>query len=353
MKKFCAFLLTVFASMNMFAQETVQSGVASSDSSVLTTVIPIILVGLIVYFVIKRKKSAKTNNQIEKDEVQSSESESQVCEKCGNLIPIGVKFCPNCGKKVSSKKKLTRNQKIKIGLGIAAFIIVMNVANILTNSPAQQQKRREKEQQRIEEEKLAKKEANRKSAIQKFGVSEEEYAEIEKKFSQCGIGGIENVIDSWKIKNETCFKLKAEEIPDNNVIVAYLSSKNQLTEIVVNGKSVYKNGKVLARADENLAPTSDDESQAKYLCEKHVKEELFSPSSAKFCGWANYQFSYDTSKHLLLAKGYVDSQNAFGVMVRKNYSLYYDYKNKRPVSMNIGGTEYTFSSGKYNPNLEK
>lgn len=350
MKKFCAFLLTVFVSMNIFAQVAVQSGAASSDSSALMTFIPIVLVGLIVYFVIRRKKSAKTNNQIEKDEVQSSESESQVCEKCGNLIPIGVKFCPNCGKKVSSKKKLSRNQKIKIGVGIAAFIIV---GNIITNNPSIQQKRREKEQQRIEEEKLAKKEANRKSAIQKFGVSEEEYAEIEKKFSQCGISGIENVIDSWKIEDETCFKLKAEEIPDDNVIVAYLSSKNQLTEIVVNGKSVYKNGKVLARADENLAPTSDDESQAKYLCEKHVKEELFSPSSAKFCGWANYQFSYDTSKHLLLAKGYVDSQNAFGAMVRTNYSLYYDYKNKRPVSMNIGGNEYTFSSGKYNPNLEK
>ncbi|MBO4501029.1 MAG: hypothetical protein J5760_02205 [Clostridia bacterium] len=54
--------------------------------------------------------------------------------------------------------------------------------------------------------------------------------------------------------------------------------------------------------------------------QEYVKEQLVSPSSAKFCSYSNAKITV-LEDNTFRISGYVDAQNAFGAVLRKSFTI--------------------------------
>jgi hypothetical protein len=81
-----------------------------------------------------------------------------------------------------------------------------------------------------------------------------------------------------------------------------------------------------ARAlDQELDKPGGDSYSARLMCENHfVKDKLLAPTSAKFSG--DDETGVTPGKGNWVVRGYVDSQNAFGVMIRSQYVCITSYQ---------------------------
>jgi DNA-directed RNA polymerase subunit RPC12/RpoP len=77
--------------------------------------------------------------------------------------------------------------------------------------------------------------------------------------------------------------------------------------------------------EENNSSPSDTEAYVKAM--RFVKEQLISPSSAKFPNW-DYQI-FQSGDLRWTIKSYVDAQNGFGALIRQNYTIIVRYDNER------------------------
>jgi hypothetical protein len=91
----------------------------------------------------------------------------------------------------------------------------------------------------------------------------------------------------------------------------------------------------------SMLPKSDhaDAYSAQRMCEEHfVKDQLLSPSSAKFSPDSETN-TVSLGENRWTVTGYVDSQNAFGAMLRNRYSCTVRYlgdEKYRAESVDIG-----------------
>ena len=66
-----------------------------------------------------------------------------------------------------------------------------------------------------------------------------------------------------------------------------------------------------------------DRFDAIVVAEKIVKDNLKSPSTAKFCG--NSDYTVTCSGNTWTVKGYVDAQNSFGATLRNNFTVKFTF----------------------------
>ena len=69
-----------------------------------------------------------------------------------------------------------------------------------------------------------------------------------------------------------------------------------------------------------------------------IKSLLVSPSTAKFPNILHWKFAKD--KGILIVQSYVDSQNAYGAMIRNYFQFKIDTKVQKITSLIIDGEEY-------------
>lgn len=81
-----------------------------------------------------------------------------------------------------------------------------------------------------------------------------------------------------------------------------------------------------------LAYWKEDDFNAKYACHTLVKEQLISPTSAKF-PYSNYEYKvYSDVDSILMLESYVDSQNGFWATIRTRYSCALNIQNQKIVN---------------------
>lgn len=69
----------------------------------------------------------------------------------------------------------------------------------------------------------------------------------------------------------------------------------------------------------NSTPPDGDKSSAEAMCEKFVSKQLRAPATAKFSGMDDTSIA-PLGDRQWKAVGYVDAQNAFGALIRNDYS---------------------------------
>jgi hypothetical protein len=81
----------------------------------------------------------------------------------------------------------------------------------------------------------------------------------------------------------------------------------------------------------------DEQATFMYLSEEMVKQVLLSPSSAKFPGAFSGVWAVGRDKDVVTVKAYVDSSNAFGVMVRNTYTAQFSYSSQELLCLIVDG----------------
>lgn len=115
----------------------------------------------------------------------------------------------------------------------------------------------------------------------------------------------------------------------------YLYFDGEVTEVSYAGNILYKDGELLDNIN-NYVMTDDEEIQYQNATERMVKSVLVAPSTAEFCGILEYRFGKNND--IITVQGYVDSQNAFGAMLRSDFQA--QFEGSTPISLIIDGTEY-------------
>jgi hypothetical protein len=71
----------------------------------------------------------------------------------------------------------------------------------------------------------------------------------------------------------------------------------------------------------NAASRSPDRSDACFMSQKFVKQDLKAPSTAEFPLWNETNCQVSRRKRIWVVNSYVDAQNSFGAMIRSNYAV--------------------------------
>lgn len=117
-----------------------------------------------------------------------------------------------------------------------------------------------------------------------------------------------------------------------NHISIYLNNNNLVERIGFMGSSLYENGTIIQNL-KDCTFSGNEQSTLRQIAEKITKERLKAPSTAKFPGISEYQFSKD--KGIATVAGYVDAQNSYGAMLRTRFTMIYDVKNDKLVSYHL------------------
>lgn len=84
----------------------------------------------------------------------------------------------------------------------------------------------------------------------------------------------------------------------------------------------------------NLPLTNDEETEIRVLTQKLVKDNLKSPSSAKFCGYNELHITKGENG-TFLATGWVDATNSFGATLRNDFQVTFERKNGHMFGSNV------------------
>jgi hypothetical protein len=175
----------------------------------------------------------------------------------------------------------------------------------------------------------------KKSPIQnELIASPEEEGSILSTLNSVGINSVKslNVDANLVIPDDQTIKGYYLIDDSNRKIVIYFTPEKTVYRIVFNGSVLYENGNIVQKI-QDCTFKGNEESTLRQIAEKITKKHLKSPSTAKFPSMSEYSFSKD--KGIATVKGFVDSQNSFGAMIRTNFIMTYDVKNDKLVNYQV------------------
>lgn len=107
----------------------------------------------------------------------------------------------------------------------------------------------------------------------------------------------------------------------NGFIIVYTNTDDSVYSIRYVDKDYYLKGKVLANIKDDVI-TTDEALNYIEKTKLNVKNILKSPTTAKFPNSSDWK--YTKKNKIIIIQGYVDSQNAFGAMIRSDFQLKYN-----------------------------
>lgn len=267
----------------------------------------IILIGLIVFFVLKYKKDKSSGN--------------------------------------FSEEELKKKQNLSILICIAVYLILMGIVQIL--KPVIENKQEQVKLEQIENEKkqeVAAEQKYRQTLADNLMVSLDFLNDIEIAFGYCGLGEIQSVkfmgdfiLEDGSTK-ETIFNVFLKERNENgDQISLVLHNGNIIHLIQLNGKELYKDGKLLETAKDYFRLTFNEKSTAKYNFEEYIRASLGSigdyPKFPKYLD--NPEASDNTyiwgcdSDGIEIVVGWVEFPNVWGVIYKNPFKVYINKKTDR------------------------
>lgn len=120
-------------------------------------------------------------------------------------------------------------------------------------------------------------------------------------------------------------------------VTLYLKENGDIESIRYITINFYKDGKVLDNAKDYVV-SFNEASDYNIRCMHVIKSLLISPSTAKFPNINHWAFV--KKKGILTIQSYVDSQNAYGAMIRSNFQFIIDTKGQNIQSLIIDGQEF-------------
>ena len=98
----------------------------------------------------------------------------------------------------------------------------------------------------------------------------------------------------------------------------------------------YKDGEIKNNIKDYVL-TSSQRAQYQNRAEELIKSMLISPATAKFPN--SNQWNIGINQGVVFMQSFVDSQNAFGAIIRNNFKIKYDTKTATITSLIIDGEE--------------
>lgn len=285
-----------------------------------------------------------------------------ICKHCGAEIDDKATLCLHCGKMVKRKKKIPTGIMILI-IAIIIFYIVAGViglvygpkiekanyeAIIATVEDGEYEKAKaliedfikdypdseylseiDEKKEKVDAEILKKENAQEaKENAKKANVSLKEFENMLAACENIGInkGEISNITakDNWANGKRCAFNYSGYEF------LAYFNQDETVNSINCGTVKFYENGKKVEDLKNRLI-TADERIQLKSWSEETIKKILKSPSTAKFAGgfltpYEDWSFSKNGTTYTV--SSYVDSQNGFGAMTRKQFTITYEWNDE-------------------------
>lgn len=278
-----------------------------------------------------------------------------ICKHCGAEIDDKAALCLHCGKMVKRKKKIPTGIMILI-IAIIIFYIVAGVIGLVYGPKIEKANYEaiiatvedgeyEKAKALIEDfikdypdseylseidEKKEKVDAEilKKENAKKANVSLKEFENMLAACENIGInkGEISNITakDNWANGKRCAFNYSGYEF------LAYFNQDETVNSINCGTVKFYENGKKVEDLKNRLI-TADERIQLKSWSEETIKKILKSPSTAKFAGgfltpYEDWSFSKNGTTYTV--SSYVDSQNGFGAMLRKQFTITYEWNDE-------------------------
>ena len=278
-----------------------------------------------------------------------------ICKHCGAEIDDKAALCLHCGKMVKRKKKIPTGIMILI-IAIIIFYIIAGVIGLVYGPKIEKANYEaiiatvedgeyEKAKALIEDftkdypdseylseidEKKEKVDAEilKKENAKKANVSLKEFENMLAACEAIGInkGEISNITakDNWANGKRCAFNYSGYEF------LAYFNPDETVNSINCGTVKFYENGKKVEDLKNRLI-TADERIQLKSWSEETIKKILKSPSTAKFAGgfltpYEDWSFSKNGTTYTV--SSYVDSQNGFGAMLRKQFTITYEWNDE-------------------------
>lgn len=163
------------------------------------------------------------------------------------------------------------------------------------------------------------KESAKITQAEELGMSEELYGEIKEAYAAVGIDDIKNL---EKVEGKEAYQL----IYEDYYITAAITEDGSLGSVKSGDRVFWEDGEVVSKADDVIVTTSEFLDLA-YKSERVIKDNLKSPSTAKFPGHIleRSEWTITKNKPTYYVKSWVDSQNSFGAMIRSEFVIQYEW----------------------------
>ena len=285
-----------------------------------------------------------------------------ICKHCGAEIDDKAALCLHCGKMVKRKKKIPKGIMVLI-IAVVIFYIIMGViglvygpkieksnyeAIIATVEDGEYEKAKDliedfikeypdseylseinEKKEKVDAEILKKENTQEaKENAQKANVSLKEFENMLAACETIGINSdeISNITakDNWANGKRCAFSYSGYEF------LAYFNQDETVNSINCGTVKFYENGKKVEDLKNRLI-TADERIQLKSWSEETIRKILKSPSTAKFAGgfltpYEDWSFSKNGTTYTV--SSYVDSQNGFGAMPRKQFTITYEWNDE-------------------------
>lgn len=172
-------------------------------------------------------------------------------------------------------------------------------------------------------------------------LSDEQEKNIVQVIKDIGIdGNIEKVehdelLDGMYSETGKGYRISISNSEINNLIL-YLKEDKDIEAINWADINFYKDGEIKDNIKDHVL-TSSQRAQYQNRAEELIKSMLISPATAKFP--SSNQWNIEINKGIVFMESFVDSQNAFGAVIRNNFKINYNTKTATVTSLIIDGKE--------------
>jgi len=153
------------------------------------------------------------------------------------------------------------------------------------------------------------------------GFTPEEAIPINDILQSIGLQNITKFEGSPKYMEEYGYIVSAEQLGLAVMPVYFNLEDRTVKKIVYKNVVLYENGELKDTIASGTI-TDREKSRAIDAAENLIRQQMKDPSSAKFPG----QYWVSKENSVVRVKGYVDSKNSFGVMVRSDFAVEFDSK---------------------------
>ncbi len=172
-------------------------------------------------------------------------------------------------------------------------------------------------------------------------LSDEQEKNIVQVIKDIGIdGNIEKVehdelLDGLYSETGKGYRISISDSEINNLIL-YLKENKDVEAINWADINFYKDGEIKDNI-KDYTLISSQRAQYQNRAEELIKSILISPATAKFPN--SNQWNIRINKGIVFMQSFVDSQNAFGAVIRSDFKIKYDTKTATIISLIIDGEE--------------